>query len=223
MTYSEHDDWAAVTGLSSLDDPVRRRLYEYVIGCNGPAARDDAATAVGISRTLAAYHLDKLADADLLETSYARPSGRGGPGAGRPAKQYRPASRGLHVSVPPREYRLLAELLATATVADGSGEVETRLAAEARAAGHRTGAAARGRLVTALRHCGYRPHSARDEGIELRNCPFHAVVERHRELICGLSLQLVRGMLEGNGEEGERAVLDPGTERCCVRVTGRSG
>lgn len=244
MTYSEREGWSAVTGLSSLDDPVRRRLYEYVIGCDGPAARDDAAAAVGISRTLAAYHLDKLADADLLETSYARTPGRGGPGAGRPAKRYRPAAGGLHVSVPPREYRLLAELLATA--ADGSGELGVRLAQEARATGNRTGAAFRGDVVAALRRCGYRPHVARGEGrgedcaegrgedcaedcdegrgegVELRNCPFRAVVEQHRELICGLNLQLVRGVLEGNGEEGGRAVLDPAAGRCCVRVTGRS-
>lgn len=228
MNYSEHEGWSAVTGLSSLDDPVRRRLYEYVIGCDGPAARDDAAAAVGISRTLAAYHLDKLADADLLETSYARTPGRGGPGAGRPAKRYRPSARGLHVSVPPREYRLLAQLLATA--ADRSGELGGLLAEEARATGNRTGATFHGDVVAALRCCGYRPHVARDEGrdegcdenIELRNCPFHGVVERHRELICGLNLQLVRGVLEGNGHEGGRAVLDPAAGRCCVRVTGRS-
>ncbi|MGH3552002.1 MAG: helix-turn-helix domain-containing protein, partial [Mycobacterium sp.] len=65
----------AIAGLSSLDDPLRRRLYEYVVSCDEPAARDDAAGAVGISRTLAAYHLDKLADAGILAVSYARAAG----------------------------------------------------------------------------------------------------------------------------------------------------
>ncbi|MGB6201410.1 helix-turn-helix domain-containing protein, partial [Mycolicibacter algericus] len=77
-----------LTGLSSLDDPVRQRLYHYVASCDEPVAREQAATAAGISRTLAAYHLDKLAQAGILSVSYARPAGRSGPGAGRPAKRY---------------------------------------------------------------------------------------------------------------------------------------
>lgn len=222
MNYSEQGGWDAVTGLSSLDNPVRQRLYEHVIGCDGPVARDNAAEAVGISRTLAAYHLDKLVEVGFLEAGYARPPGQVGPGAGRPAKQYSPAALGRNVSVPPREYQLLAELLATAVAADGSGGVGTRLENEARAVGRRTGAAPHEDLVSVLRRCGYRPHVAGDEGIQLRNCPFHALVERHRELICGLNLQLVRGVLEGRRDESSRAVLDPVAGRCCVRLTSPS-
>ena len=85
MADDDERDQDPISGLSSLNDPVRRRLYEYVGTRDEPVARDDAATAVGISRTLAAYHLDKLADVGLLATSYARAAGRGGPGAGRPA------------------------------------------------------------------------------------------------------------------------------------------
>jgi len=72
--------------LSSLADPVRRRLYEAVVRSAKPVGRDEAAAAAGVGRSLAAYHLDRLAEEGLLEVSYGRPEGRGGPGAGRPAK-----------------------------------------------------------------------------------------------------------------------------------------
>lgn len=64
----------------SLDDSVRRRLFEYVRNCDQPAGRDQAAAAVRISHPLAAYHLDKLVKAGLLRADYARSSGRSGPG-----------------------------------------------------------------------------------------------------------------------------------------------
>ena len=69
---------------------------------DGPVSREQAAAATSIGRTLAAYHLDKLADAGLLTTRYERPAGRGGPGAGRPAKLYTPATQEMSVTLPPR-------------------------------------------------------------------------------------------------------------------------
>lgn len=208
----------AVAGLSSLDDPVRRRLYEYVAACDEPVPRDDAAAAAGISRTLAAYHLDKLADAGLLTTTYARPPGRGGPGAGRPAKRYTRSQRELEVSVPPRNYALLAELVTEALGADESGAARAAADAAARRAGQ---AAATGNDVTAaLRAYGYEPASTADGGLELRNCPFHRLSRQHTELVCGLNLQLVSGLLEAAGASPQRAVLAPRPGRCCVIVRG---
>ena len=82
-----------LTGLSGLGDPLRRALYRHVAERGIPVSRDDAALAVGISRPLAAYHLDKLVDDGLLEARYQRRGGRQGPGAGRPAKHYVRADR----------------------------------------------------------------------------------------------------------------------------------
>ena len=44
----------SVSALSALDDPVRRRLYDYVGGREEPVGRDEAAAGVGIGRPLAA-------------------------------------------------------------------------------------------------------------------------------------------------------------------------
>jgi predicted ArsR family transcriptional regulator len=218
MSIGAGDGLEGVAGLGSLDDPVRRRLYDYVASCDEPAARDDAAAAVGISRTLAAYHLDKLADAGILSVSYARPPGRSGPGAGRPAKRYTRTRQELSVSVPPRNYRLLAELLAEAVAADESGTVASAVAAGARKAGQVN--ACDTDVMGALGAYGYEPVRTAEGGIELRNCPFHWLAGQHTELVCGLNLQLIQGMLEAAGEPPQRAVLAPRDGRCCVVVRG---
>jgi predicted ArsR family transcriptional regulator len=220
MGVGVNDDSAVVAGLSSLGDPVRRRLYEYVANCDEPVVRDAAAAAAGISRTLAAYHLDKLADAGILAVSYARPAGRSGPGAGRPAKRYTRTQQELSASVPPRDYQLVANLLAEAVAADESGTVGSAVAAAARNAGRASACGCE--VIDGLRGCGYEPAGTPDGGIELRNCPFHRLAEQHPELVCGLNLQLIRGMLETAGEQPERAVLVPRAGRCCVVVRDRA-
>jgi predicted ArsR family transcriptional regulator len=218
---NEDRDSDAISELSSLDDPVRRSLYDYVRTRDEPAGREDAANAVGISRTLAAYHLDKLADAGLLATSYARPAGRGGPGAGRPAKRYTRTDRELSVSVPPRDYGLLAGVLADAVAADTCGTVREAVAAAARSAGRSAGQSAGQSaggedLTAALSALGYEPATTPDNGIDLRNCPFHQLARQHTELVCWLNLHLVQGLLEAGGQPPERAKLAPHPNRCCV-------
>ncbi|MEO6882196.1 MAG: ArsR family transcriptional regulator [Mycobacteriaceae bacterium] len=203
--------------LSTLTDPVRRRLYDFVAGQRRPVRRDDAAAAAGISRTLAAYHLDRLAAAGLLAISYARPHGQTGPGAGRPAKHYEPVHEELSVSVPPRNYSLLARVLVDAVAADGSGTVRSAVVAAAEAEG-RAAAAAERDLLTTLAESGYEPTVVDNGDIELTNCPFHQLAQRHTELVCGLNHALLRGTLAGRDEEPDRAELAPRPGRCCVVI-----
>ena len=42
---------------------------------------------------------------------------------------------------------------------------------------------------------GYEPRSRGGE-VVLTNCPFHALVEEQRELVCGMNLDLLSGMAE---------------------------
>src|SRR6266508_2457938 len=106
--------------LASLGDPVRRALYKYVIDRGLAVGRDEAAAAAGISRSLAAYHLDKLVDAGLLDTRFERRTGRRGPGAGRTAKLYLRAREPVAITLPVRDYEAIALLLASAVEADAS-------------------------------------------------------------------------------------------------------
>ncbi|GIJ69453.1 helix-turn-helix transcriptional regulator [Virgisporangium ochraceum] len=202
-----------VDAIGLLHEPVRRAVYEYVAAQSGPVGRDAVAGAVGIGRTLAAFHLDKLADAGLLAVSFARRAGR----TGRPAKLYRRAADELAVSVPPRQYRMLAGALAEALE-------ETGADAAAYAAAYRRGRAQpfpddpEAQLETHLEALGYEPF-VDGACIRLRNCPFGTVAEEFPPLVCGMNLGLVRGMLAGGGLPESLAELDPASEGCCVKLS----
>lgn len=202
---------SAFTVLGVLGDPVRRRLYRHVAAAPGEVGRDAAAEAVGVSRSLAAHHLDKLVDAGLLDVSFRRLSGKAGPGAGRPAKVYRRADGEHTVSVPPRSYDAAGRLLAE--VVDRAG-LDRELQAAARAAGAADPEAAAGDLEELLKERGYQPFWD-GETLRLRNCPFHTLADEFPALICGMNLAL----LDGLADEGWNAVMDPCPGGCCVALS----
>ncbi len=220
----------AVDDIAVLADPVRRRLYRHV--CNRPDAvsRDDAARAVGISRALAAFHLDKLVAAGLLIHEYRRLTRRRGPGAGRPSKLYRRAMRDISVSLPPRDYELAAHLLAQAASAGHTARARRTAACAVEEAARRHGIAmgqetgrrspssrgGRAAVEGALRNGGYEPIRVSSGDIRLRNCPFDVLAGEYRELVCGMNLALLRGMLDGLGATTLQAALDPQPGMCCV-------
>jgi predicted ArsR family transcriptional regulator len=208
-----------VAALRTLHDPVRRSLYRFVAAQPREVGRDEAARAVGVQRGLAAFHLDKLVEAGLLEVAAVRRvSGRSGPGAGRPAKLYRRAAVDHQVSVPERTYGLAAELLAEAVDEAGA---EPALHAGARRAGARAGRQepAGADLVEVLARRGYEPWR---DGTVLRlgNCPFRDVAAGFPAVVCGMNLALLEGLLEGLGADAT-AVLDPAPGRCCVAVVSK--
>jgi predicted ArsR family transcriptional regulator len=224
---------ADLASVSWLDDPVRGRLYAFVSGRREPVGRDEAAAAVGIGRALAVYHLDKLVEAGLLTASYRRPPGRGGPGAGRPAKVYARSCGEFTVSVPLREYELAARLLVQALAADRTGQAPVALQAAARELGrhlaqsHHAGQAQAGqahagqaRLETALTEHGYEPDQDATGTIRMRNCPFRHLAELDPGLICQMNLALIQGLTAGLG--GPHPVLDPQPEYCCVAIPAAS-
>jgi len=191
--------------VAVLADPVRRDLYEYVADAGHEVGRAEAADALGVARTLAAFHLDKLVDAGLLEVAHRRLTGRSGPGAGRPAKVYRMAVREHLASVPPRDYRGLAMLLAEAVEAVGAEEA-------LKAAAQRVPADPR-EPAEVLAERGYRPY--RDGGvIRSRNCPFRALSEEFPVLVCAMNHALIGALLGA----GAQVRLDPRPGECCVVV-----
>jgi len=204
--------------LRALTDPARRRLYELVCDAGRPVGRDEAAVGAGIGRTLAAYHLDRLAADGLLEVSYGRRSGRSGPGAGRPAKLYRRSERVFAVGAPPRDYLLLAEILLRADD-EGGPAVRRAMERSARAVGEEIGRSGDLAAIEAiLRERGYEPFTDEDGTLRFRNCPFHSLADEHRSAVCSLNLALVEGILAGAGAAGLRASLEPDRAGCCVAV-----
>src|SRR5262245_15183730 len=215
-----------VEAVSALDDPVRRRLFQFVEG-HGEVSRHQAARAAGVSRALAAFHLDKLVEAGLLVTSFRRLSGKGGPGAGRPSKLYRRSELQLDVTLPRRRYEWAAQVLARALSEERSEGAMDTLRRSARARGEEIGrelerpspkspplrAAAR-----ALGRCGFEPAVAPEGQLVLRNCPFASLREGCREVVCGMNLALIEGVLSGVGVDGVTAALEPQPDTCCVAL-----
>ena len=209
------EDLTDLDALASLTDRVRRQAYRVVADGTGPVGRDEVADALGVGRTLAAFHLDKLVAAGLLEVSYARRSGKTGPGAGRPAKLYHLAAAEHAVSVPPRAYRTAAELLAEALEQAGAEETLYRVAQQH---GRRTPAGAD--VAELLTEQGYAPAPDGPDRIELRNCPFHRLAEQFPPVICGMNLAMITGLLAGAGLAGEWAArMDAAPGRCCVTLS----
>jgi predicted ArsR family transcriptional regulator len=219
-------DWDVVELLA---EPTRRRVLETVRGHDGPVTREAVADEAGIAERLAAFHLDRLAQAGLLDVDYARPAGRSGPGAGRPAKRYRPAPVQVNLTVPPRRYSLVARILAR-----GMSRSRRDAASAARDAAYQEGrqlgeASRRPRRPTVRAVCetlasiGYEPHlQPRDKKVRLRNCPFHDVVEVNRELVCSLNHRFITGVIDGIGANGCQAQPDGQSPDCCVTVhTGK--
>ncbi len=216
-----------VAGIAALNDPVRRNLYHYVAERRSDVSRDEAAKACGISRALAAFHLDKLVDEGLLEPTFRRLSGRTGPGAGRPTKLYRRSGRQVSVSLPPRSYELAATLFASAIDGSGAHPAQAKLAEVAHQFGERIGVEAhrgteplpdtpQAAVISALRAYGYEPYGDDAGDVRLHNCPFHPLARDHRTLVCGMNLQLMTGMIEGLGLRDVTAVLEPRPHECCV-------
>ncbi len=237
MPYERED----IRAVASLDEPVRRALYEWVVAARRPVSRDEAAAGVGATRALAAFHLDRLVREGLLDTEFRRLTGRTGPGAGRPSKLYRRAPRELSISLPERRYdvaaRLFAEAMDSLPGDDGrpEGSAPPPLADAARRLGREVGTEARRRagarpgrparraaLLAVLAERGYEPLDAGDE-VRLGNCPFHALIEDHRQLVCGMNLALAEGLVGGLEPGDLSARLDPRPGQCCVAFTPPAG
>jgi predicted ArsR family transcriptional regulator len=232
MTARDFD--SRVTSVAALGEPVRRQLYRYVVGQPEPVSREQAAAALGVARHVAKFNLDKLEEEGLLEVEYARPAGRSGPGAGRPAKLYRRSRRDVEVSLPERRYDLAARVMAEAiTIAEdkavpigaalreAAAEAGRELGAEAKKkAGAQASAADALTAVTeVLAGRGYEPRQA-GQGFMLANCPFHNLAQKYTNLVCGINFELIDSLLAEAGATGVLAQLQPFPGRCCVIVSG---
>jgi predicted ArsR family transcriptional regulator len=222
---------AAAAVIAALHHPMRTKLYAFIRGERRPVTREQAATALGISPKLAAFHLDQLVDVGLLRANDLINAGRRGPG--RAPKAYTVAPGEWQISLPERHYALLADVLAHAVLTSEPSEPARQAALRvATETGHQLGEHARkerrlGRLgpergLTAaaevLEDYGYEPDRTAG-GIVLRNCPFAQLAASAPELVCTLNQALIAGLLAGLGAAQRlHAALVPTSLGCCVQV-----
>jgi predicted ArsR family transcriptional regulator len=222
-----------VAAVAALAEDSRRLMYDYIRRQARPVTRDEAAAQAGISRKLAAFHLEKLVDAGLLQAEQqATPTGaRRGPG--RAPKVYRPTDTELSISIPQRRLDLLGEVLVDALAAEAvTGTARKAVLVGARHRGielgtaeriarrlNRTGAERALHLASGvLERIGYEPYRDDDRSVRMRNCPFHPLAARQRELVCGVNRELIDGLLRGLGNSTVNATLAPRPGECCVEL-----
>ena len=214
--------------LATLLEPARRKLYRYVVRESAPVSRDQAATAIGASRAAAAHHLDKLVEAGLLRVSYRRLTEKTGPGAGRPSKLYRRSRRRFDISLPERNYELLARLLAQSADIMRSKSPAEETAHEY---GRLLGLRARKRLpetasparlakcaADVLDDLGFESAPEGPTRLVARNCPFEPLSRLYENAVCHTGLALTRGIVSGLGAGRLQAGRDYRPDRCCIVV-----
>jgi predicted ArsR family transcriptional regulator len=226
---------ASITALAALGDEQRRRLFSYVQHAHRPVSREEAAENAGISRKLAAHHLDKLVAAGLLAARYEPPAGIRK--VGRAPKLYELSGADVRVSIPARRHEELARIFLDAVLTQ-SGSEDARQASvrAARQRGRRLGTAERDRLRPGrlgaeraltiveglLGERGFEPARPAAGEVELRNCPFHPLAAEAPKLVCGINHAYLGGVLEGLGADALDARLEPQPGHCCVRLQARA-
>lgn len=220
-----------ISSVALLGDPIRRGLYEFVTAQHESVSRDMAAAGIEIARHVAKFHLDKLEEEGLLEAEYRRPSGRRGPGAGRPTKYYRRSSREISVSFPERHYDFAAHLMAQAITLSQESTMPITKALEKSITnfGQAMAEEVKGKLerhpsktkmttalIEVLADHGYEPRSEGD-GILLANCPFHTLAQEYTLLICGINRDLIGAFIK-ELPTSVKVNLDPAPGRCCVTL-----
>jgi predicted ArsR family transcriptional regulator len=216
--------------LASLREPIRAQLYQYVGQRRAAVSRDEAAAAAGVSRAMAAFHLDKLVEVGLLRSEYRRLSGRSGRGAGRPSKLYRRSRREFVLTLPERNHELLARLLSESMSASGD---TTRTDDAASQYGQSLGARSRQRIsrrvspqrlagcvADVMNTLGFEPVQTDSNTIWALNCPFDPLSRRYPAVVCGTAMSIARGVIIGVGAEDISVTRDARPDRCCVVLSG---
>ncbi|WP_433502727.1 helix-turn-helix transcriptional regulator [Pseudonocardia halophobica] len=230
----------AIRAVAALEGPLRQAMFSFIRAAGGPVTRDEAAEAVGISRKLAAFHLDKLVDAGALRADY-RPA-TGIRKVGRAPKVYWPTEADIRISIPPRRHELLIDILLDAVLVrsdevDGAADADTDTTHDAyRAAhqrGYQIGIAERGHtrpgrlgaeraltaVVNILQRQGFEPRREASDCVRLRSCPFHPAAAKAPTLVCGINQAFLAGLIEGfGGADALEAALVPRPEECCVEL-----
>jgi predicted ArsR family transcriptional regulator len=221
----------AIRAVAALDDEFRRGMYAFIRKARRPVTREEAAASVGISRKLAAFHLDKLVEVGLLRAG-CRTAG-GIRKVGRAPKVYEVGEADVQFAIPPRHHDVLADILLGAVLTEGEGENARQAAI--RVAGQRgeeLGTAERDRsrpgrlgveraltlMEGVLARHGFEPSREAPACVRLRNCPFHPLAAKAPDLVCGINRAFIAGFLTGLEAGSVSAVLSPSAGECCVEL-----
>jgi predicted ArsR family transcriptional regulator len=199
--------------ISALQDPTRRRILLDFYVHEAEWTTAEVAEAVGVHRTVAHAHLERLVALGYLVSGQRRGT------SGKPAKLYRLAGRQIELTYPVRRFARLAAELAQA-LREVSGGTDA-----ARQAGRAYGAS----LVTKPSDS---PESALhqlaplageyvlvDGEIVAGNCIFREACEQAQDIVCEFHAGILEGALQKAGLDlGTAALRDYAEKGCAYQV-----
>ena len=204
--------------ISALQDPTRRRILLDFYVHQAEWTTAEVAEAVGVHKTVAHAHLERLVALGYLASGQRRGT------SGKPAKLYRLTGRQIELSYPVRRFARLAAELAQALLGVSGGTDA------ARQAGRGYGAS----LVTkpadspesALHQLA--PLAAEymlgDGEIVARNCIFREACEQAQDIVCEFHAGILEGALQKAGLDLRMAPFRDYAEKGCAYqvLTGRA-
>lgn len=214
---------------SALGDPTRRAIYIAVREAADPLTSSHIADLFNLHPNVARHHLDKLATDGYLDIDRRRPSGKSGPGAGRPAKCYTPSGKGIDLHFPTRRNNLLVELLVRIVERSGAKDISGIAESVGREYGqeladqigspedaeYETAVKAIAKAMTGL---GFVMSADPKAGRLLTSsCPFGEAASNHPEVMCSLDKGLVTGLFAGMSQPCEPE-MHPHPEDNCITV-----
>jgi len=177
----------------------RPDVLRVLKAAHSPMSIATIAEALDVHPNTVRFHLDALASTGRVEQ--VTPDRKG---PGRPALMFRATQRMDPGG--PRDYRLLAEILASDLAGDPAAH-DRALAAGREwgrqlkppppsTAGPPDAEESIEHLVGLLDDLGFAPERRGDEQVGLRHCPFLEVAENQKTVVCPIHLGLMRGVLE---------------------------
>lgn len=205
----ENEQEGVLDLTGALADPTRLSLYQDLVSADRPLTVKEFAERFSLHPNVIRTHLQKLVDVGLVETKTRR-SGAGG----RPAKMYSPSENVSTLQFPPRDYRLLADVLLrflSNGASGGKGSLESTGMEAGRTLARETLDRAPRRitedpserlddLLHIVSSLNLQPELSTEESgesrIKIRNCVFNELVKDYSELVCPLHTALLRGVVE---------------------------
>ncbi|ODU01429.1 MAG: hypothetical protein ABS81_20690 [Pseudonocardia sp. SCN 72-86] len=191
--------------------PSRVLLLDLLRVATGPLDVRELAVASGLHVTTVRFHLGVLCDAGFARKDFTPAAGRG-----RPRAVY----SAMHAAADAGPYAALAAALA-GNLAPTPGERRARAERAGRemAAAHApapgtppaSGPEALDRVVALFTELGFEP-DVDGRRIRLHACPYREVAVDHPDVVCGLHLGLLRGLLDDCGAPVQAADLHPFVE-----------
>lgn len=210
---------------AALADPTRREILDLVLRSEQALSVREVASLLGLHDNAARAHLEKLVRGGLLRVVRSREK-RGG----RPAHLYRASDKEWELSMPPRNYRLLAEIMVR-SVARAGAKASQQACREAFARGREEALSAASPLARLRPGCAAHAlksaweEEMRRRGVRVRvterapgllelvflSCPFGDIpLKSEGDVVCEVHRRLEEGFLSTAGDHSLRR----GEQRC---------